>query len=80
MSTLKDRELTGYLLPEVVCRILRPKPKAPLSQRTLSLWRKRGIGPPYVKIGQSIFYPEAGLYRWLEQQTIQPLRERRRGR
>lgn len=34
---------------------------------TLSKWRLKGIGPPFVKIGpRGIAYPEEELERWLK--------------
>ena len=33
---------------------------------TLANWRSQGIGPPYVKIGGRVFYPEHLFDEWLE--------------
>jgi hypothetical protein len=51
------------------------------SKRTLSLWRTARTGPPFIKIaginGQ-VLYRRSSVLRWLEQQEVQPVRERRR--
>jgi len=71
-------KLEGYLTETEVGRLLRPKPKKPLSRRTLILWRRLKKGPPWVKCGQEILYPQTGLYRWLESNTVEPAGERGR--
>lgn len=38
--------------------------------RTLSSWRSRGEGPPYIKCGQKVRYDPRALDRWLEKQTV----------
>lgn len=43
------------------------------SVRTLRQWRQRRCGPPFVKAGSLILYPEAGFPIWLkalEQPTL----------
>jgi len=37
-------------------------------RRTLDGWRSRKCGPPFVKFGKAIRYPEHRLLRWLEEQ------------
>jgi hypothetical protein len=48
------------------------------SKRTLQDWRMRGIGPPYVKVGQTVLYPIDDEEKWLRDQVKQPVRSRRR--
>lgn len=33
----------------------------PLSLATLELWRRKGVGPKYIKVGKSVRYPVSGL-------------------
>lgn len=33
---------------------------------TLQIWRKKGIGPPFVRVGRRIFYPLATLLEFAE--------------
>jgi predicted DNA-binding transcriptional regulator AlpA len=37
-----------------------------LSVRTLQSWRVRGIGPPFLKLGAAVRYPEEGIEAWKE--------------
>lgn len=43
-----------------------------VSERTLSRWESRRVGPPKVKIGQTVLYPEAELPAWLESHLVRP--------
>lgn len=36
-------------------------------KRTLDGWRSRKSGPPYVKFGKAVRYPEHRLMRWLDE-------------
>jgi hypothetical protein len=36
--------------------------------------RARRIGPPYTKIGQKVFYPIDGLRKFLQKNTVDPLK------
>jgi hypothetical protein len=73
----QTKKLDGYLTEDDVRALLRPG-KTPLSRRTLILWRQQRTGPPFVKFGAQILYPERGIYRWLEARTTEPVRERSR--
>lgn len=42
-----------------------------MSRNTLSMWRWKGKGPPFVKLGRAVRYPESGLIAWLNQQQRQ---------
>jgi hypothetical protein len=46
--------------------------------RTLQSWRQQGIGPPYVKIGKTVYYERSALLGWLKAQQVVPVRLRRR--
>jgi excisionase family DNA binding protein len=39
-----------------------------LSHRTLQMWRVRGIGPRFLKVGRAVRYRLADLEAWLEAQ------------
>lgn len=40
------------------------------SIHTVAGWKTRGIGPSFVKIGRDVFYPEAEVQRWLNDQMV----------
>jgi hypothetical protein len=42
---------------------------------TLRAWRQRGKGPPWVKVGHQILYPDAERLEWLRKQVVKPVRE-----
>ena len=50
------------------------------SVRTLQIWRQRREGPPWVRIGNTIFYSEDGGRNWLKTLEQHPLRSRRMAR
>ena len=64
-STSKPRESKS------ADRLLTPKETADFLRVSLS-WlakaRMRGDGPPYVKIGRAIRYPESALQQWMKSQ------------
>jgi predicted DNA-binding transcriptional regulator AlpA len=35
-------------------------------RRTLDGWRQRKVGPPFVKLGKTVRYPEHRLLRWMD--------------
>lgn len=43
-----------------------------LQPNTLTAWRHRRIGPPYVKIGRQIYYRRHDLAEWLGAQRHEP--------
>ena len=45
-----------------------------LSAATLRVWRRRGIGPRYLRIGRSIRYRRADIEEYLAQRTVEPSR------
>lgn len=46
-------------------------------ERTTRNMRARGDGPPYVKIGNRVYYSVDGIRKWLESREIKPVRSRR---
>jgi hypothetical protein len=44
--------------------------------RTLRQWRKRGVGPPYVRIGRTVKYRRPALVEHYRQRVIIPVHER----
>lgn len=48
------------------------------SRRTLQIWRQRRVGPPYVKVGNTVIYPIDEGEKWLRDQVQQPVRSRRK--
>jgi hypothetical protein len=47
-------------------------------RRLLQLWRQRCEGPPWSRIGNSIYYRRASVDAWLRSLEQQPVRNRRR--
>ena len=45
-----------------------------ISPRTLSNWRYKKMGPPYVRIGRSVRYPLLDAFRWLRSPEGAPFR------
>lgn len=41
-----------------------------IPEKTLANWRSRGEGPPYLKIGGRIYYPESDLDEWLADRYV----------
>ena len=39
-----------------------------IPERTLIDWRRRGIGPPYRRVGRHVRYPWPGVDAWVEKQ------------
>jgi hypothetical protein len=42
--------------------------------RTLRSWRQRRLGPPWLKFGKTILYPDDGFEAWLRSQVQEPAR------
>lgn len=41
--------------------------------RTVTNWRSRGQGPPYVKMNRGVKYRQTDLDAWVESRTVRPL-------
>lgn len=39
---------------------------------TLSQWRHRGEGPPYVRFGNRVLYLGSALNAWLDEHVVEP--------
>jgi hypothetical protein len=54
-------------------KLLTPKQVAAIRQKSepaLVQERKRGIGPPFIRDGGRILYPEDDLYAWLDARRV----------
>ncbi|WP_295885436.1 helix-turn-helix domain-containing protein [uncultured Thiohalocapsa sp.] len=58
------RALTSALLDEKAAAAL-----LSFSPRTLQMWRVRGGGPKYLKLGSAVRYHPDDLATWIEEQT-----------
>ena len=45
------------------------------STRTLQRWRRLGIGPPWFRLGETVFYRAEPTRNWFLEQERQPVRE-----
>ncbi len=54
---LNDREFAAY---------------CDLAERTPAVWRVRGDGPPFVKIGRNVRYKKSDVDAWLDERTVRP--------
>ncbi len=63
------------VLTERMPRLLKPAEEAALLQvpeRTLADWRHRRTGPPWIRVGRHVRYPEDGTVKWLTAKTVTP--------
>jgi excisionase family DNA binding protein len=64
-----DPSLKSVREPHRCERLLTPREAADLLRVSIS-WlakaRMRGDGPPYVKLGRSVRYPESALLQWMK--------------
>jgi Helix-turn-helix domain len=75
-QTMLDNEpLVEGNSPPGYCDDLKTAKRLRQERRTLRDWRRKGEGPPYVRIGRKIFYNNESLAAWLKQHEIQPVRE-----
>lgn len=47
--------------------------------RVLKNWRQQGIGPPYIRVGKTIYYERAAVLAWIRDQQVEPVRNRTAG-
>lgn len=45
-----------------------------LAVHTLRVWRTRGEGPTYIKVGAAVRYRRTDLDAWLDSRTVRPSR------
>lgn len=67
MLTQSSAGLTSHKPVSTISNLLTPKEAAALlkvSASWLAKARMRGDGPPFIKVGRSIRYSEAGLQQW----------------
>jgi len=67
----KGKVLDGYLNEDEQAAALG------VVTRTLRIWRQRGKGPSFVKVGRRVFYPIAGSAAWLKANEQAPVRSGR---
>lgn len=48
-----------------------PELKVLGTRGTLSQWRHRGEGPPYIRFGNRVLYEGVALNRWLEKHCVE---------
>ena len=70
-STQAKRLLEGYVRE---CEMAQARG---VGVRALRTERQRGDGPPWLRIGGAIFYPEAGFREWLKAIEQRPARARK---
>ncbi len=46
--------------------------------RTLRIWRSKGMGPAYSRVGRNVVYRSEAIREWLLSNEVQPLRAKRR--
>jgi DNA-binding transcriptional MerR regulator len=46
--------------------------------RTLRLWRARGLGPAFTRVGNNVVYRDQAIRDWLLRNEVQPVRAKRR--
>lgn len=63
--------LTGYTPEDEFGRQINKGP------RTLRAWRQRRVGPPWLKIGNAVFYNDSGARAWLKSLEVEPTRSRK---
>jgi hypothetical protein len=69
-----DHVLAGYMTPEELAAEL------DMAVITLTLWRMRQKGPPYVKFGRKILYNRTTVKDWIASQVRKPLQATCRSR
>ena len=47
-------------------------PMLDVEVNTLKVWRRRGVGPPYCRVGSRIRYRVTDLEEWLAARTVRP--------
>ena len=40
-----------------------------LSPHTIEMWRRKKVGPPWVKVGRSVRYKESDVSSWVERRS-----------
>lgn len=64
--------IDGYLSEEQVAKSL------DRTTRTLRLWRAKGQGPAFTRVGTNVVYRDQAIRDWLLRNEVQPVRSRRR--
>ena len=61
-----------YFSPDAFYRANDPKMAAIAKPQTLRVWRSKGKGPAYLKIGKRVLYAGDTLNQWLETKLVEP--------
>jgi predicted DNA-binding transcriptional regulator AlpA len=61
---MTTRQPDRLLTPPEVADFLRT------TEGVLKMWRYRGDGPPYVKVGKSVRYRWSALDRWVDERAV----------
>ncbi len=62
----------SHFAPDAFYRPADPKLAALVKSQTLRVWRSKGKGPAYLKIGSRVIYSGAALNEWLESRLVEP--------
>lgn len=46
--------------------------------RTLRIWRSKGLGPAFSKVGRNVVYRGDAIREWLMSNEVQPVRSKKR--
>ena len=72
MSDIEElRSTTPQRSPSDIGDFLDSKELARITGKTvdcLKLWRRKGLGPPYYKLGRSVLYSRSDVNHWFEGQ------------
>jgi len=60
----------GYLTETQLATVLKR------TKRTLRIWRAKGLGPAYTRVGNSVVYRDQALRDWLLRNEVKPVRSR----
>jgi hypothetical protein len=74
-TTYTHREHGRLLTPEGACERLREEHAIERSARTLGIYRVRGEGPQFIKVGHAVRYPEKLLDAWAHALNAVPIRD-----
>lgn len=69
LSHIADR--MGYIREADFCRLCE------ITQGTAEAWRKRRLGPAWVRLGNAVFYPREAVAELLNERRRDPLADRR---
>lgn len=65
----ETRDLLTLLTPEDLSWALE------VNAHTLAVWRAKGVGPAYVKLGRQVFYQLDDVYDWIRKSRVEVMRD-----